>query len=74
MIAVVRLAADPDNIRAEFAIVVRSNLHRRGLGHLLMTHLIEYARGPGLSELVGDILAENIGMRTLCAQLGFATH
>src|SRR5581483_9324732 len=37
LLAVVRLAADPDNVSAEFAIVVHSACHHRGLGRLLMT-------------------------------------
>jgi acetyltransferase len=73
LLAVVRLAADPDNIRAEFAIVVRSDMHRRGLGRLLLAHLIEYARNRGISELFGDVLAENRPMLALCSQLGFIT-
>ena len=71
LLAVVRLAADPDNIRAEFAIVVRSDMHRHGLGRLLLAHLIEYARTRGISELFGDVLTENQAMLALCAQLGF---
>jgi acetyltransferase len=73
-LAVVRLAGDPDNYSAEFAIVVRSDLHRRGLGRMLMTRLIDYAKARGLSELVGDILADNTAMRALCTQLGFTAH
>ena len=72
LLAVARLAADPDNIRAEFAIVVRSDSQRRGLGRLMMTRLIRYAWTRGLSELWGDILAENRAMLELCAELGFA--
>ncbi len=71
LLAVVRLAADPDNIRAEFAIVVRSDMHRRGLGRLLLAHLIEYAKSRGISELFGDVLAGNRPMLELCSQLGF---
>jgi acetyltransferase len=71
LLAVSRLASDPDNFRAEFAIVVRSELHRRGIGRLMMKHLIEYARDRGLSELVGEILAENHAMLSLCTELGF---
>jgi acetyltransferase len=73
LLAVVRLAADPDNVRAEFALVVRSDMHRRGLGRLLLAHLIEYARSRGISELFGDVLAENRPMLALCSQLGFIT-
>jgi len=72
LLAVARLGADPDNVRAEYAVVVRSNLHRRGLGRLLMTRLIDYARARGLSELFGDVLGDNRAMLTLCRQLGFA--
>src|SRR5262249_8261775 len=71
LIGVARLAADPDNVKAEFAIVVRSDCHRRGFGRLLMRHLIDYACARGLSFLAGDILAENGAMIALCTQLGF---
>jgi acetyltransferase len=58
-------------VRAEFAIVVRSDCHRRGFGRLLMRNLIDYSRARGLSFLIGDILAENHAMIALCTQLGF---
>ena len=72
LLGVVRLAADPDNVDAEFAIVVRSDLHRRGIGRLLMRRIIEYARTSGLKQLFGDILRENEPMLALATQLGFA--
>ena len=71
LLAVARLASDPDNFRAEFAIVVRSELHRRGIGRLLMNRLIQFASSRGLSELAGNVLAENRAMLALCVQLGF---
>jgi acetyltransferase len=71
LIGVVWMMSDPDNVNAEFAIVVRSDYHRRGFGRLLMQHLIDYARARGLSRLFGDILAENRPMIALCTQLGF---
>jgi acetyltransferase len=74
ILAVVRLAADPDNIRAEFAIVVRSDLKRRGIGRLLMTRLIEYARGRGLEEIFGEVLRENVAMLGLCKEMGLRTE
>jgi acetyltransferase len=69
--AVARLAADPDNRAAEFAIVVEKALAGRGLGHLLMRRLIDYARARGIAELWGDVLADNAPMRGLCRSLGF---
>jgi acetyltransferase len=70
--AVVRLAADPDNVRAEFAIVVEHDLTGLGLGGLLMRRLIDYARSRGIGELFGDVLADNVVMLALCRSLGFS--
>lgn len=70
LIGVVHLIGDPDNERAEFAILVRSDLHRRGIGRLLMTRLIEYAKARGLSEIFGHVLRENLPMLGLCKDLG----
>jgi acetyltransferase len=67
---IARIAADPDNTRAEFAILVRSDLKGRGAGHVLMARLAAYARGRGIGELWGDILHENTAMLTLCRELG----
>ncbi|MCC7049470.1 MAG: bifunctional acetate--CoA ligase family protein/GNAT family N-acetyltransferase [Alphaproteobacteria bacterium] len=67
-----RLSADPDNARAEFAVVVRTDVAGRGLGQLLMERIIDYARQRGIAALHGDILAENTNMLDLCRRLGFA--
>jgi acetyltransferase len=69
--AEVRLSIGPDNLFAEFSVIVRHDLTRRGLGRQLMSHLIEYARSRGISELRGDILRENTRMLALCRALGF---
>jgi acetyltransferase len=66
-----RLAADPDNIKAEFAVLVRSDLKGHGLGRLLLQRLIQYARNRGLSELTGEVLEDNVKMLTLCREFGF---
>jgi acetyltransferase len=70
-IGVVRAIADPDNRQAEFAVVIRSDLKRRGLGAILMRKIIGYCRSRGTEEIVGQILVENTGMRKLARQLGF---
>src|SRR5262249_36212371 len=41
---VVRMHADPDLMRAEFAILVRHEFAHRGLGTLLMQRIIAYAK------------------------------
>jgi len=69
---VVRLAADPDNMRAEFAVLVRSDLKGHGVGTLLMSRLADYARSRGIAELWGDVLPENATMLALCRELGLA--
>jgi acetyltransferase len=69
--AVVRIAADPDRERAEYAILVRSDLKGRGLGTALMTAIIDYARHQGIGELFGTVLRENRTMLELADALGF---
>ena len=66
-----RLAADPDHERAEYAVMVRSDLKGHGLGWLLMQHLVAYAKATGIAELFGSVLAENITMLKMCRELGF---
>jgi len=71
LFGVVHIHADPDNERAEYAVIVRHELTRRGLGRLLMQRVIDYARHRGIREIHGDVLRENRAMLTLCEQLGF---
>ena len=40
-LGVVRAMTDPDNINAEFGIIIRSELKGKGLGQLLMDKLID---------------------------------
>jgi acetyltransferase len=68
---VVRLTADPDNERAEFAIIVRHDMTGRGLGKLMMRRIIDYATKRGIGEVFGDVLRENTTMLRLCEKLGF---
>lgn len=70
-LGVVRAVTDPDNIEAEFGIIVRSDLKARGLGRLLMDKLIRYLRSQGTQRLVGHVLRENEAMRELARVLGF---
>lgn len=74
LLGVARFIADPDYVRAEYAILVRSDLKGRGLGWSLMSHLIDYARATGIRELHGSVLSENSGMLKMCSELGFKIH
>ena len=70
-LATARVAADSEDFSAEFAIVVRSDLKRKGLGRLLMDKLVKYAKEKGLKRLVGTVLRENRAMRELAMSTGF---
>jgi acetyltransferase len=72
VLGVVRMIADPDYVKGEYAVIVRSDLKGAGLGWALMELIIEYARAEGLSELFGTVLSENTTMISMCRQLGFA--
>lgn len=76
VLGVARFAADPDNRQAEYAIALRSDWKGHGVGHLLMSRLIDIARRRGIGEIVGDVLHENEAMLRLARVLGFtlATH
>jgi acetyltransferase len=68
---VARITADPDNERAEYAIIVRHDMTGMGLGSLLMQRIIAYARTRGIGEIFGDVLRENTRMLQTCEKLGF---
>ncbi|MEO8119312.1 MAG: GNAT family N-acetyltransferase, partial [Rhodoferax sp.] len=70
-LGVVRAMADPDNIEAEFGVIVRSELKGRGLGLLLMQKLIAYLRSQGTQRLVATVLDYNERMLKLAKELGF---
>jgi acetyltransferase len=71
VLGVVRIACDPDNERAEFAVLVRSDMKGRGLGYALMRRMIDYARERGVGEIFGDVLHENQPMLQMCREFGF---
>ncbi|MCC7168194.1 MAG: GNAT family N-acetyltransferase, partial [Rhodospirillales bacterium] len=70
-LGVVRTVADPDNLKAEFAIAIRSDLKGQGLGKILMEKVLAYHRAKRTKEVVGTVLAENRAMLGLAQKLGF---
>ncbi|AJG19368.1 bifunctional acetate--CoA ligase family protein/GNAT family N-acetyltransferase [Cupriavidus basilensis] len=66
----VRAVADPDNQRAEFAVAVRSDCKRQGIGSLLLGKMVAYCRTRGTRELVGTTLATNRAMLRLAESCG----
>jgi acetyltransferase len=71
ILGVARACSLPDGTAAEFAVLVRSDLKRQGLGTLLMRKLIRYCGEHGTAELWGSVLAENGAMLHLAEKLGF---
>lgn len=71
MLAVVRLNLDPDGQAGEFGIIVRSDVQGRGLGRLLMQHLLDYAKARGVKRITSQILADNGAMLDFAKRLGF---
>ena len=70
-LGVARVTTDPDNLTAEFAIVVRSDLKGRGLGSVLLGKLIKYCRDRRTSRVVGRVLPDNTRMLALAEKCGF---
>jgi acetyltransferase len=68
---VARIVADPDGERAEYAVMVRSDLKGQGLGYLLMREILDYARSRGIKQVHGDVLRENRTMLEMTEELGF---
>lgn len=70
-LAAARAVTDPDNISAEFGIIVRSDLKGQGLGRLMMDKLIRTLRAHGTQRLVATVLQDNRRMLALQRDLGF---
>lgn len=71
LLGVSRLAADPDYRSAEFAVIVRSDLQKQGIGFALMRQLLDYAAAEGIGELWAHVLVENAAMLQMCDMFGF---
>jgi acetyltransferase len=72
MLGAVRLHASSDYAKAEYAILVRSDLKGRGLGWQLMQLMLEYARTEGIGAVEGEVLRGNTAMIAMCRELGFS--
>ena len=73
-LGVARVSTDPDNIEAEFAVLVRSDFKRHGLGRLLLGKLIRYGGGRGTRRLTSSVLSGNACVLGLGTTLGFTTR
>jgi ribosomal protein S18 acetylase RimI-like enzyme len=58
--------------RAEMAFVVIDNWQGRGVGSIMMRHLVKIARDAGLQELTAEVLPENAAMIKVFGKFGFS--
>src|SRR5690606_10616019 len=58
---------------AEVAVAVADGLHHRGVGTLLVEHLVSAARADGITAFTADALSENREVLKLFADLGLRT-
>ena len=70
LLGVARFAEEADR-RAEYAIVVRTDMKGHGLGYLMLGRLLEQARTRGLAEIWGDVLRDNDAMLQMVREFGF---
>ena len=71
ILGVSRFSTSADGISCECAVTVLDDWHRKGLGTLLMRHLIEVARARGIMFMYSVDSAENVEMGDLARFLGF---
>ncbi len=73
-VGVSRLVCEPDGRTGEFAVIVQADMKGRGLASHLMRRLIAWAATRGLSEVVGQVLADNAPMLAFVRHLGFTVR
>ncbi|MEP6839646.1 MAG: GNAT family N-acetyltransferase [Bradyrhizobium sp.] len=70
-LGMVRVYSDSNQEAGEYAILLKSGIHGRGLGWMLMQMIIEYSRSEGLNRVFGQVLQDNSAMLDMCRELGF---
>jgi len=71
ILGVGRLSKQHGNATAEFAVLVSDEWHGQGLGTELLRRLIEIGRVEKLTQISGQVLAENHAMHHICRKVGF---
>ncbi|MEO8461309.1 MAG: GNAT family N-acetyltransferase [Dokdonella sp.] len=70
-IGVARYGTNDDGTICECAVTVSDEWQKKGLGSVLMRHLIEVARAQGVQTMISLDAAGNLAMRDLARFLGF---
>jgi acetyltransferase len=71
ILGVARVVFDPEVETAEFALLVRSDRQKHGLGGLLLQAILDYAASRGVRRVWGDVARDNGRMLELAQTLGF---
>jgi acetyltransferase len=71
ILAVARLTKISGTKDASFAIIVRDDWQKKGIGKQLIDSLISIARQENLKHVVAYMLKENIAMQKICETNGF---
>jgi len=74
IVGVSRYSTDQEGHNCECAVTVADAWQNKGLGTLLMKHLIEVARGNGIQRMYSIDSVENVEMTDLAKHLGFHTR
>ncbi len=72
LVATAMLAADPDRVRAELAVSVRSDFKERGISWTLVQHVLRYAEAEGIRSVESVESADNRAALALEHEAGFA--
>ncbi len=72
ILAVGRLSKMTGTCKAEFALLVSDVFQRQGLGTELLKRLVQVGRDEQLTQIVAQILPENVAMQRVCEKVGFA--
>jgi acetyltransferase len=70
-VAVARLVRETYGTEGEFAVVTEPALRGHGVARHLMQKLVDWGRAQGMSEIVGQVLANNQPMLAFVRGLGF---
>lgn len=71
IVGVSRYGTSADGSQCECAVTISDEWQNKGLGTLLMRHLIEVARANGIRRMFSIDSAENVRMGDLARYLGF---
>lgn len=71
IVGVSRYSCDADGLNCECAVTVSDEWQNKGLGTLLLKHLIEVAKARGIHSISSTDSADNIQMKHPARHLGF---